>query len=98
MSERGEASRIGAKLHKNSGRGVVKGDMSWQGFVVDAKEYSQSFGLSQAVWAKICTDTMKVDRQKSPMLLLTLGTGTNKVRLAVIELDVLEELVGQNNA
>lgn len=93
MTERGEASRIGASLHKNSGRGVVKGDASWQHFVVDIKEYEKSFSLSESMWSKVCTDAMKVDRNKCPMLLVVLGKGSRKVRLAVIELDELENLL-----
>lgn len=88
--------RIGAKLHKNSGRGFVKGDGSWRNFVIDIKEYEKSFSLSEAAWAKICTDTMSVDRTKAPMLLVVLGKGARKVRLAVIELDQLEAILDGN--
>jgi hypothetical protein len=38
MTERGEASRIGARLHKNSGRNYTKGDATWGNYVVDFKE------------------------------------------------------------
>ncbi len=34
MSERSESKRLGAKQHKNSGRGTHKGDASWEGFTV----------------------------------------------------------------
>lgn len=93
MSERGEAKRINAKLHKNSGRNYTKGDATWNGYVVDFKEYTKSFTLSQDVWAKVVTDCMKVDRQKSPAIILVLGEGNKKVRLAVVELDELERLI-----
>lgn len=102
MSERSEAARIGAKLQKNSGRGKIqKGDMTLDAgnysFVIDSKEYSKSFGISRASWGKICTDTMRVDRAATPMLYLVLGEGSDKVRLAVIEYDVLKDLIdGQN--
>ena len=104
MSERSEAARIGAKLQKNSGRGKIqKGDMTLEAgnyrFVIDSKEYTKSFGISQTTWGKICTDTMKVDRTATPMLYLILGEGANKVRLAVIEYEVLEDLIdGQNRS
>jgi hypothetical protein len=96
MSERGEAKRIGAKLHKNSGRGMKKADMSWNDYIVDSKEYSKSFSLSQDVWAKIVTDTLKVDKSKSPALLIVLGE-THKTRLAIIEWSEFERLVDNDN-
>lgn len=97
VSERGEAKRIGAKLHKNSGRNQKKGDATWNNYVVDIKEYSKSFSISQDVWAKVVTDQMKVDREKSPALILVLGEGNRKTRLAVIELSELERLINNDN-
>jgi hypothetical protein len=93
MSEKGEINRIGAKAHKNSGRGMKKADASWEDFVVDIKEYSKSYSVSQDSWAKIVTDTLRVDRKKSPALMLVLGEGSKKVRLAIIEWAELERLV-----
>ena len=94
MSERGEAKRDGAKQQKNSGRGKIqKGDATWNGFVVDYKEYSKSISISEEIWAKICTDTFKVSRDKYPVLKLILGEGSSKTRLAVIEWSLLEQLV-----
>jgi hypothetical protein len=93
MSERGEAKRINAKLHKNSGRNYTKGDATWNNYVVDFKEYAKSFTLSQDVWAKVVTDCMKVDKTKSPAIIVVLGEGNKKVRLAVVELDELERLI-----
>lgn len=98
MSERGEAKRIGAQLHKNSGRNQKKADATWKDFIVDIKEYSKSFSISQDVWAKIVTDQMKVDRTKSPALILVLGEGNKKTRLAVIELSELERLIEEDGA
>ena len=92
MSERAELKRIGAKQHRNSGRGKVKADGSLDDFVVDVKEYSKSYSVSQDSWAKIVTDTMHVDRSKSPALMLVLGSGHKKVRLAIIEWEVFEQL------
>lgn len=97
MSERGESKRIGAQQHKNSGRGNKKGDATWNNYVVDFKEYSKSFSLSQDVWAKAVTDCMKVDKTKSPAIIVILGEGNRKVRLAVIELDELERLTENGN-
>lgn len=92
MSERGELKRIGAKPHKNSGRGKVKGDGSLDDFVVDVKEYSKSYSVSKDSWAKIVMDTMQVDRKKSPALMVVLGEGDKKVRLAIIEWETFEQL------
>jgi hypothetical protein len=66
-------------------------------FVVDVKEYSKSFSISQDNWAKIVTDTLKVDRSKNPALMLVIGEGNKKVRLAVIEWEVFEELRNNGN-
>ena len=66
----------------------MKGDATWGDFVVDFKEYSKSFSLTPAVWAKICTDALR--HKKDPLLAITLDGST---RLAVIELSVLEQLV-----
>jgi hypothetical protein len=94
MTERGEAKRDGAKQQKNSGRGdYSKGDAQWKSFVVDYKEYSSSISISEKMWAKICTDTFKVNRDKYPVLKLVLGSESNKTRLAVIEWALLEELM-----
>lgn len=93
MSERGEIKRDGAKAQKNSGRGQYqKGDAQWNDFVVDYKEYEKSISITPDIWAKICTDTFKVDRNKHPVLKLILGSGNNKIRLAVIEWSIFEEM------
>ena len=101
MSERSEAKRDGAKQHKNSGRGnYQKGDAQWRDFVVDYKEYEKSISISQSIWAKVCTDTFKVSRDKYPVLKLILGKDNSKTRLAVIEWSLLEQLLEkweQNN-
>ena len=93
MTERGEAKRDGAKRQKNSGRGQYqKGDAQWNQFVVDYKESKSSFTLNQDVWSKICTDTFRVSRKKYPALKLIIGD-KKKIRLAVIEWAMLEDLV-----
>ena len=95
MSERSESKRLGAKQHKNSGRNNTKGDASWNNFVIDFKECSKSFTLNQDVWAKATTDALK--KSMDPALVIVLGEGTQKVRLAIIELDMLEQLIKENN-
>jgi hypothetical protein len=98
VSERSELKRIGAQAHKNSGRGMKKADGNLDNYVVDVKEYSRSFSVTQDVWAKIVTDTLKVDPNKSPVIMLVLGD-QRKVRLAIIEWNEFELLreIRENN-
>ena len=97
MSERSEVKRDGAKAQKNSGRGEYqKGDAQWKQFLVDYKESKSSFTINKNVWSKICTDTFKVNRSMHPILKLIIGE-ESKVRLAVLEWSVLEELLEKSN-
>ena len=91
MSERGESKRIGAKQHKNSGRNTKKGDATWENFTVDFKENSKSFTLNQDVWAKATTDAIR--NGNDPAIVVVLGEGNKKIRLAIIELELLEQMV-----
>jgi outer membrane phospholipase A len=90
MTEKSESKRIGAKQHKNSGRNTQKGDASWGQFVIDFKEVGKSFTINREVWAKATTDAIR--NGKDPAIVVVLGEGNSKVRLAVIELAVLEQL------
>ena len=90
--EKAALRSIGAKPHPNSGRGHIKADGSTDLFVIDVKHADKSFTINAAVWSKICSDAMSVDKTKSPMLYLVLG---GKTRLAVIEYSALEELLGE---
>lgn len=94
MSERSESKRIGAKQHKNSGRNTQKGDASWGQFVIDFKEVGKSFNISKEVWAKATTDAIR--NGKDPAIVVVLGEGNSKVRLAIIELSVLEQLTEED--
>ena len=91
MSEKNESKRIGAKQHKNSGRNTKKGDATWENFTVDFKENSKSFTLNQDVWAKATTDAIR--NGNDPAIIVVLGDGNKKTRLAIIELEVLEQMV-----
>lgn len=95
MSERSESKRIGAKQHKNSGRNTHKGDATWKNFTVDFKEVGKSFTLNQKVWAKAVTDAIK--NNSDPAIIVVIGEGTNKVRLAITELAILEQLMEETN-
>jgi outer membrane phospholipase A len=91
MSERSESKRIGAKQHKNSGRNTQKGDATWNNFVVDFKEYPNGIRIDKDMWAKAVTDAIK--NGKDPAIVVVLGEGNQKVRLALIELAILEQLL-----
>jgi hypothetical protein len=91
MSEKGESRRIGAKQHKNSGRNTQKGDATWHNFCVDFKEVGKSFTLNKDVWAKACTDAIK--NNADPAIVVVIGETGSKTRLAVIELDLLEQML-----
>lgn len=94
MSEANEVKRDGARAQKNSGRGPYqKGDAIWQGFLVDYKESAKSVSINKEMWAKICTDTFRVDRSLHPALKLIIGEGSSKIRIALVEWEVLEEMV-----
>ena len=91
MSEKSESKRIGAKQHKNSGRNTHKGDATWKNFTVDFKEVGKSFTLNKTVWAKATTDAIK--NGNDPAIIVVIGEGNSKVRLAVIEMSILEQIV-----
>jgi outer membrane phospholipase A len=91
MSEKNESKRIGAKQHKNSGRGIKKGDATWNNFTIDFKENKKSFTLNQDVWAKATTDAIR--NNNDPAIVVVLGEGNKKTRLVILEFDLLESLV-----
>lgn len=88
-TEQAILKRIGATIHKNSGRGMKKGDGTWKDFTVDVKE-SKGYRLDENSWMKIAMDAMS--NHNYPMLLLNLQPAGINTPLAVIELSVLEEL------
>lgn len=86
MSEEFELKRIGAVPVKNSGRsrGIDKGDGIFHQFIVDVKEYTNSFSVSRDVWKKLSTDAITNGRRE-PALLLCLGEeGKAPIRVWVI--------------
>ncbi len=75
---------MGGKAQKNSGRGLYqKGDAKLGPFVVDIKEYAETFGVSRKVWSKISFDAIRSNGE--PALMLALGEGKSVVRLWVID-------------
>jgi hypothetical protein len=96
MSEKSESKRIGAKQHKNSGRNTHKGDATWESFTVDFKEVGKSCTLNRDVWAKATTDAIR--NGNDPAIVVVIGESGIKTRLAVIEMSILEQLLGDNPA
>ena len=47
--------------------------------------------VTKEVWAKATTDAMK--NGKDPAIVVVMGEGNSKVRLAIIEMSILEDLV-----
>lgn len=94
MSESIEAERDGARLTSNSGRGWrEKGDATLGDlFCIDYKEYTESFGVSRKVWAKITSDSLRMRRKPALKLVLGDGETKNKTRLWVIGEDVFKEM------
>lgn len=92
MSEKSESKRLGAKQHKNSGRNTKKGDASWESFTVDFKEVGKSFTINKDVWAKATTDAIR--NNNDPAIVVVIGDSGIKTRLAIIELSLLEQLLG----
>lgn len=91
MTEKNESKRIGAKQHKNSGRGTKKGDASWENFTVDFKEVGKSFTLNKDVWAKASTDAIR--NGNDPAIVVVIGENGIKTRLAIIELSLLDQIL-----
>lgn len=95
MTELAEIRRDGASPQKNSGRGMYqKGDATLGPFLIDYKEYDESFGVSRKVWAKLQKDAFSVG-QKMPTLRLVLGSKSdpNKLRLWVVGDDMFREML-----
>lgn len=91
MSEKNESKRIGAKQHKNSGRGTHKGDATWENFTVDFKEVGRSFTINKDVWAKATTDAIR--NNNDPAIVVVIGDTGIKTRLAIVEFSLLEQLL-----
>lgn len=90
-SEQAIIKSIGGVPTKNSGRSSMggKGDGIWHQFCLDVKETAKSFTINKAVWGKACTDAL-THRGKDPLLLVVIDGQT---RLAVVELEILEQLL-----
>lgn len=95
MTEIKQIRRDGAVAQKNSGRGWVhKGDARLGPFLIDYKEYDESFGVSRKVWAKLQSDAFRTE-QSQPAFRLVLGSKNNpdKLRLWVISDEMFFEML-----
>ena len=94
MSELSEIKRDGAVPQRNSGRGILeKGDATLGIFLVDYKEYTESFGVSRKNWAKLQSDAWRA-QQRTPAFKLVLGSkdSPDKLRLWVISDAMFKEM------
>lgn len=94
MTEASEIKRMGAKAQSNSGRGQHdKGDAVLEPFLIDIKEYDESFSVSRTNWSKLTLDAFKAGR-RIPAFFLALGSKdtTDKLRLWVISDDMMQEM------
>lgn len=97
MSEASEAKLDGARLQPNSGRGKLKkGDATLGPFLLDYKEYANSFSVSIDNWAKLSSDAILKGRLQ-PAFKLVLGTGAKKTRLWVISDAMFHEMLAAWN-
>jgi hypothetical protein len=92
-NELAEIKRVGGVPVKNSGRGMAKGDFTLGPFLGDIKEYKKSFGVTEDMWAKISTDSIK-NGKRQPTLRLVIGEeGGPRTRLWVIGDSMFEEML-----
>jgi hypothetical protein len=94
LSEEQEIKRMGARAQRNSGRGLLeKGDAVLGDFLVDIKEYDESFSVSRKNWAKLQKDAWSSMR-RIPAFMLSLGSKSdpNKLRLWVISDAMFREM------
>ena len=58
------------------------------------KEVGKSFTINKDVWAKAVTDAIR--NGNDPAIVIVLGESGIKTRLAVIELSLLEQILGDS--
>jgi hypothetical protein len=76
-----EAEKDGAKLIKNSGRGMRKGDAHLDNYLIDYKFYAKQYSVSEKNWDKVREDAIN-EGFMDPVISVVLGSGT---KLAVID-------------
>ena len=83
-----EAKEDGAKLVKNSGRGMVKGDAHLGQYLIDYKFYAKQYSVSIKNWKKVKEDAIN-EGYKVPVISIVLGDST---KLAVLDWERFMEL------
>ena len=95
MTEAKQIKRDGAKAQRNSGRGILeKGDATLGPFLIDYKEYDESFSVSRSNWAKLQSDALRA-QQRMPVFRLVLGSkeSDTKLRLWVVGDTMFREML-----
>jgi hypothetical protein len=85
--EKNEASRDGAKVVKNSGRGLKKGDAVLDNLLIDYKFNEKSFALTPKNWRKHYEDSIK-ENFKDPVIVVCFADGT---KLAIADWELIKE-------
>lgn len=97
MDEGREIKRDGARPVKNSGRGIRKGDAILGDFLIDYKDYTNSFSVSRASWNKHAKDAWN-DGHYTPVIVVTLNAKEVKsskdmpIKLGIIRWERLVQL------
>lgn len=95
MTEAKQIKRDGASAQRNSGRGILeKGDATLGPFLIDYKEYDESFSVSRSNWAKLQSDALRAQRRQ-PVFRLILGSkeADTKLRLWVVGDTMFREML-----
>ena len=84
------SDRIGARLHKNSGAGLIKNDMSTDSFLIEHKYtvVKQNYTIYNSVWQQLKKNAHKMG--KEPMLVIEV----NGEELAVVNFEMIKGFVG----
>lgn len=92
--EKKRAKKDGAKVVKNSGRGIAKGDASTDTFLIDYKFTEKiSFSINIEKWRKHELDAYKSN--KEPVIVVIYEQ--NKRALAILDWELLKELEDVHN-
>lgn len=95
MTEIKQILMDGAVPQRNSGRGLLeKGDATLGPFLLDYKEYDESFSVSRKNWAKLQKDAFSA-QQRQPAFRLILGSDESqqKLRLWVVGDTMFREML-----
>ncbi len=86
--EKKQANKDGARIVKNSGRGVHKGDAKLGNWLIDYKFNSKTFTLNPNNWKKH-RDDARNEAFRDPVIVVVFDDGT---RLAIVDWDLLQDM------